>query len=415
MGEMGGFLHLLVSARLGVVVLALLVAGVAGCESCRHQTYSPACYAAPRECYPLVEKPAADSLASALALAGPAQPVCPHPLQVLAVSGGVAGAPYTAGVLVGWTQTGTRPTFDVVNGISSGALLGALAFLGPKYDAKLQKIMVTLHTSDLIRFRPLACLICDGAFGSAVPAKCLIKKVFDDEFMADLRQAHAEGRRYFAGTMNLKTKQLVIWDMGAIASSGRPDADELVRKVLLAAISWPGAFPPVEFEVEVDGHRYREQHCDAGPVGMAYVRFGAMPGWPQPGCPPRPGWLAGSNLYVLASRKLYSDPAPVSGCALPRLALSVSVLFEALTRADIAHLHSFCAASGMCFHLVALPADYHGKPPCFTMLFPDEGRQLFEAGYRMGTSGPCWRLTPPGAEPGEEAVPRDGREVTVCH
>jgi hypothetical protein len=362
-----------------------------------------------------VERPVAESLAASLAALAQAPPACPRPLQVLSLSGGVAGVPFSAGVLVGWTESGTRPTFDAVSGISSGALLGVYAFLGSDYDAQMQRLILSLSASDFMKFRPLRCMLQYGAFGSAKPAERLICRAYDDRVLADLRRAYAEGRRLFIGTMNLQTKRLAIWDLTAIASSGRPDADTLVRKVLLAAVSWPGAAPPVDFDVEVNGHCYREQHCDAGPAAMAFVRFGPLPGWPGQCAPAHPGWLAGSDLYVLASRKLYADPAPVSRCALPRLTLPVTAIFEALTRSDIARLYSVCAVSGMRFHLLSVPQAFHCEPPSFSNLYPKEARRLFETGYRMGVGGPCWRLTPPGAEPGEEAVPRDGADIQTCH
>lgn len=388
-------------------LLALVAVGVCGCSTCPHGGTSPA-PCPPSEPYPLVEAPAAEGLAAALSAMSSGPPACGRPLQILSLSGGVAGAPHTAGVLVGWSASGTRPTFDVVNGISSGSLIGAFAFLGPKYDAKVQHLILTMSGCDLFRFRPLCCIPCYGAFGSARPAERLLCKNMDDEFMADLRRAHAEGRRFFAGTMNVRTKRLVIWDVGAVASSGRPDADCLVRKILLAAVSWPGAVRPVEFDVEVNGHCYREQHCDAGSVSMAFVRLGASVG------AGRPGWLAGSNLYVLANRKLYSDPGPVRRSAFCRLAVSVSTLFEALTRADIAHLYAICAATGMRFHLMAVPADFHAGPPGVGSLYPKEARQLFETGYQAGAAGPCWRLSPPGAAPGEEPIPRDATHIRPC-
>ncbi|HWG44751.1 MAG TPA: patatin-like phospholipase family protein [Gemmataceae bacterium] len=413
---MGSSLRLLASLVRGVVILILAGTGLCGCGTCRHREVPPLsdapCHA--RECYPSVETPVAEGLAASMNVLAQAPPAGSRPLQVLALSGGVAGAPFTAGTLVGWSESGTRPQFDVVTGISSGSLIGAYAFLGSKHDAELQHLILTLNTSDLIQFRPLRCMLCDGAFGSAKPAERLIQRVFNDCFVAELRQAHAEGRRFFVGTMNLETKRLVIWDVGAIASSGRPDAGDLVRKVLLAAVSWPGAVPPVEFDIEVDGHCYHEQHCDAGSVGMAFVRFGQLPGWPAPGAAVRPGWLAGSNLYVLASRKLYSDPTPVPKRALCRVGPSVAAIFEALTRADIDHLYSFCAVCGMHFHLLALPQDYHGAPPSISHLYPKEPRPLFEMGYERSVSGPLWRLTPPGAEPGEEPIPRDGSSIKSC-
>ena len=341
-----------------------------------------------------------DSAAPSLNMPAPVPPSAARPLQFLALSGGVAGAPFTAGVLVGWSQSGKRPTFDQVTGISSGSLIGAYAFLGPKYDAPMQRLILTMTSSDLIKFRPLCCMLLDGAFGSAKPAERLIRRAFGDEFMADLRCAYAEGRRLFIGTMNLETKRLAIWDLGAIASSGRPDADDLVRKVLLAAVSWPGAVPPVCFDIEVNGCWHREEHCDAGSVAMVLPPIG-----PLTGC------RAGSDLYVLASRKLYSDPEPVPHRAFHRLKPSVTAIFEALTRADVSHLYSLCLLSGMHFHMLALPQGYHGEAPSIANLYPKEARQLFETGYHIGVSGPCWRCTPPGAEAGEGATLRNGREI----
>lgn len=395
-------IRLLASRVRDVILLVLVGAGVFGCSACPNRGPAPISDAPSplmRVCYHPDETPAEGSQPS-LEMPAKVHPPASRPLQLLALSGGVGGAPFTAGVLVGWTRTGTRPTFDQVTGISSGSLIGAYAFLGPKYDAQMQDLILSMNTSDLIKFRPLCCMLCDGAFGSAKPAERLIRRAFNDCFIADLRCAHAEGRRLFVGTMNLETKRLAIWDIGAIASSGRPDANDLVRKVLLAAVSWPGAVPPVAFDIEINGRCYREEHCDAGSVAMALPPVGPLPHSP-----------AGSDLYVLVNRKLYSDPERVPKKAFHRLKPSVTAIFEALTRADVSHLYSLCLFSGMRFHLMALPQDYHGEPPSIVHLYPKESRILFEIGYHIGASGPCWRCTPPGAEAGEAPLPRDGREI----
>jgi hypothetical protein len=325
---------------------------------------------------------------------------------MLSLSGGVQGSPFTAGVLVGWTHSGTRPTFDVVNGISSGALIGAYAFLGPKYDPNLQRMALTLKTADLIKLRPVCCCICDGAFGSASPAERLIRSEVNDCFLADLRQAHAEGRRFYVGTMNLCTKRLAIWDIGAIASSGRPDAAELVRKVLLAAIAWPGFVPPVEFCANVHGRCYHEEHYDGGTVAMAFMPCG--PRTPTLDVCSRPCWPAGSNLYVLPCRKLYSDPAPVPKRAMRRAMVSVCATLEALTRADIFRIYCLCAASSVQFHLLSLPQEYHAEPLTAKDPYPKDAQQLFEVGYHLAACGPSWRLSPPETEACEGAIPWEG-------
>jgi hypothetical protein len=58
-------------------------------------------------------------------------------LNILALSGGGADGAFGAGLLNGWTQRGNRPTFDIVTGVSTGALMASLAFLGPRYDGAL--------------------------------------------------------------------------------------------------------------------------------------------------------------------------------------------------------------------------------------------------------------------------------------
>ena len=71
----------------------------------------------------------------------------------LAISGGGANGAFGAGLLVGWTEAGTRPEFDFVTGISTGALIAPFAFLGPAYDDQLKAVYTQYSTSDMIEKR----------------------------------------------------------------------------------------------------------------------------------------------------------------------------------------------------------------------------------------------------------------------
>lgn len=73
--------------------------------------------------------------------------------SMLAISGGAANGAYGAGLLNGWSQSGTRPVFKVVTGISTGAITAPFAFLGSCYDEKLKEIYTQYSTKDIMRVR----------------------------------------------------------------------------------------------------------------------------------------------------------------------------------------------------------------------------------------------------------------------
>jgi len=73
------------------------------------------------------------------------------PINVLALSDGGGGVAFGAGALVGWSRTGTRPDFQVVTGVSAGAVLAPLAFLGPRWDATITDAFSGGRTQHLLQ------------------------------------------------------------------------------------------------------------------------------------------------------------------------------------------------------------------------------------------------------------------------
>lgn len=385
--------------------LALLVVTIAGCGLTARRERPPAYVANPAaDPYPLVESPVAQALAS---LHNAAHSSVSHtrPLEVLVVCAGGVDSPFAAGAIVGWTKAGNRPTFDVVTGTSSGALVGAFAFLGPKYDGRLQAIFTEIKNSDLYQLRPVRYLLQDGVVASSAPLDRIIEREVTPQLLTDLRAAHAEGRRLFIGTTNVATRRLVVWDLTAIAGSGRPDADVMIRKILLASATWPALLPPVAIDVHEDGQWRHEQHIDGGTTAQAFVRFGPHARWPDSTRSPS-GWLAGSNLYVLAGGKLYEDPAPPPERFFDRILNGFGCLTSALARADIQRLHTLCQCSGMHFHLLTLPDDFQCKEHTLMKIDPAELRRLFNVGHQLTATHTPWRQAPPGAVRGEEESPR---------
>ena len=68
------------------------------------------------------------------------------------------------------------------------------------------------------------------------------------------------GRRLFIGTVNLDLARPVVWNITEIAASGHPHALELIREIMLASASIPGAFPPVYMRALYDlGYRLAKE------------------------------------------------------------------------------------------------------------------------------------------------------------
>jgi hypothetical protein len=338
------------------------------------------------------------------------KPPVPLPKKnILVVTGGGSYGAYPAGVLVGWTATGTRPEFDVVTGVSTGALLGAFAFLGPSEDAELQRCYTTLQSKDIYKRNRLLPSILSESLADRSPLAQVINETASDERIARFAAEHKKGRRFYVGTTDLDARRAIVWDMGAIAARGTCESRELFRQVLLASASIPGFFPPVRIPVTVDGRQYVERHIDGGTTSSMFF----APPWVPPGERPAlpPGWLHGSDVYILVAGKMYPDPTPVKPRTFAIASNAISTIVYDQTRSDLHKLFLLSCMTGMNYNVSVIPTEVH-SPLASTDFNPQEMSRLFQAGVQWSASGLKWRITPPGTEPGEGAKYRAGTALT---
>lgn len=190
----------------------------------------------------------------------------------LSISGGGDNGAFTAGLLNGWSQTGNRPQFRLVTGISTGALIAPFAFLGRDYDPTLKKLYTSMKPSDIYRKRGRLEGLFADSMADSEPLYQLISEYVDEEFLKKVAFEYETNRRFLLiGTTNLDAKKPMIWNMGRIAALGTPEALTLFRKVMLASASIPGLFPPVMIDVEVNGKKYQEMHVDGGANTQAFL------------------------------------------------------------------------------------------------------------------------------------------------
>jgi hypothetical protein len=324
--------------------------------------------------------------AAELAAIDPVAPRRPA-ANVLVLSGGGMYGAFSAGVLAGWTDTGTRPEFDVVTGISTGSLIGVAAFLGPKYDPIAKEFYTTIKQSDVFSLRAWVTLPWSDSLASSMPLRNLISSVVDENLIAAVAREHRRGRRFYVGTTHLESRRLAVWDMGAIAMAGGPSAIERFRDVLLASSSVPGILPPVRLTYERDGKLCSELHADGGAITSLFVPPGLI-------TPAANGGPSNTNVHVIVAGKLFADPAPVRTRVLPLLAASANSIVYASARSEVATIHHLCRLAGANFHLAMVPPGDAADPLALTF-DPKEMSRLYELGFCQGIAGPIWMTAPP--------------------
>jgi len=327
-------------------------------------------------------------------------------------SGGVEGA-FGAGLLVGWTAAGTRPEFQVVTGVSAGAMIAPFAFLGSAYDGTLRDIYSSFSSKDLIERRGVRQALEGDSIMDTAPLRRLIDRYLGDAEIAQIAAEGRKGRKLLIGTTNLNAGRPVVWDLTKIAGSGAPNARHTIGDLILASASVPGVFPPVRIGVESAGVRYDEVHVDGGvtaqlflgPAGVDWKRVTErlrVRGLPQ--------------VYVIRNARAYPKWTALRTRVSPLLEDSISALSRdplgppawhevepgyssilmramqsmILTRGinDAVQIYIDSHGDDLGFNLAHIPADFTlGSTEFYDRTYM---QGLFERGYVMAKDGYPW-------------------------
>jgi hypothetical protein len=298
-------------------------------------------------------------------------------INVLALSGGGSGVAFGAGALVGWTRSGTRPEFQIVTGVSAGALLAPLAFLGPSWDHTVSEAFSGAQTQHLLQSQWV-----HAWFGASVyrgePLVELVDRYVTDELLRAVAAEYLRGRVLLVGTTDLDHKRTVIWDMGRIAVEGGERARRLFRDILVASASIPGVFPPVLVRVSESGHEFDEMHVDGGTTSPFFIA-------PETG-PLSAGELRaleGATVYVIVNGQLGGSTVttPVRTVSIFRRGLDAAL--ESSSRAAVEEALTTSNQADMTLRVSEIPDDY----PIASWL--DMGRANMGALFDLGQRGAC--------------------------
>jgi hypothetical protein len=302
-----------------------------------------------------------------------------HALNVLSLSGGGQNGAFGAGFLAGWRESGQRPEFDIVGGVSTGALLATHALLGtPADDAQLEEMYTQVTKKDIYRDRGIFSL----AFGAdslsdTAPLRALIAKHITAETLERVAAAYDDNRLLLVGTTNVDYSQTWIWNMTQIAK----DRDlKLYREVLLASASFPIVFPPVE----IDGHLFIDGAARSNVVipGMGLTER------------PKPPLYGPGNVYLISNGRLKNPPKALRRAIGDVAATTVSVMMDQSMLTALTRSYVGTQLLGYNFNIVEIPDSVNvGKDPL--AFDPKQMRAAFDAGRALGNQPDPWSTVPP--------------------
>ncbi len=171
-------------------------------------------------------------------------------VSILLLSGGGGWGAYGAGFLAGWSQRPPaldmpRPRFDIVTGVSTGAIMAPFALLGPSDDAILAQHYRGVSSDDLFEGRSIFSLPFWNSLNTAEQLQDKLKASLDDRTMAQLGAAAKEGRSAWVGAVNFDTGEFSEFDLTAFAGTLAPDAArKAIAKRIMAASAIPIYLPP---------------------------------------------------------------------------------------------------------------------------------------------------------------------------
>ena len=312
------------------------------------------------------------------------------PTSYLAISGGGDNGAFTAGFLNGWTKAGTRPQFKFVTGVSTGALIAPFAFLGSDYDEAIKSIYTNISRKDILTDRIFYSVFLRDAMADTTPLSQLLKVKVTQKMVDAIAAEYEKGRLLFLSTTNLDAKRPVIWNVTKIAASHKPEALELIQKVMLASASIPGAFPPVMFNVEANGQNFEEMHVDGSTTAQVFVYWTGME---LKKLAEEHGAQRERKVYILCNARLDPEWGEVERRTLSITFKAISTLIEYHVIGDLYRIYEITKRDGTDFNLAYIPATF--KVPHTTQFDPAYMRQLYEFGFEQAAAGYRWAKQPP--------------------
>jgi hypothetical protein len=333
-------------------------------------------------------------LIAAVAARNDEHPETPPVVDLLVISGGGDWGAFGAGFLKGWSRVQgplAKPQFDVVTGVSTGALISPFAFVGDDASIDVVESLYRNPRPDWVKMRwPLYFLPSNESFATTPGLVRDVRACMTPAMILRIAEGRRCGRLLLINTTELDDGGMWVWDLGTEAQLALLSGDTgRVEHILLASSAVPGAFPLRE----IDGGLF----VDGGVTGniLYGTRFrhdqSLSAVWAET-YPTRPPLNV--RYWVIFNNQLRPRPqvtAPTWPAVVKR---SIEVATRAATITAMRHLFAQAEIARLRHggefqvRVVAVPEDF--IPPKEGTFVKETMNALADLGERMGADPSSW-------------------------
>lgn len=322
----------------------------------------------------------------------------PEPVfNVLVISGGGDWGAFGSGLLKGWgsvTGDRARPEFDIVTGVSTGALIAPFAFLGTEKDYDTICELYRNPKQDWVEVKDwLFFLPWRESFTTTKGLRRDVEVAFDKEAIARAGEASLKDRSLIIGTTNLDFGVNRPFPLGEICERAAISGDDsLVYNVLMASSAVPAAFPPQV----IDGQLYVDGGTTANMLAGANIRSDkSLVGLWKKMYPDRK--MSKIRIWVVINNQMSDVPKVVSptwpsitGASLTTMSRFSNIASMRLLDFQTELMRKVDGIDVQYFY-VAVPDDF--RVPVQGTFKQETMRALSDLGYKMGLEPESWKTS----------------------